>query len=121
MADTSKTGFGLGQIANPTPEFANWIFRGYFIISKAFIGWAAAVTLFTTKEQFIIVTTISLLLDPIMLGFSKLFGIVPEPVDPSKPFVATQQVDEQGDINAIPDTKLPPQQPTDISGKPNFN
>lgn len=73
----TKIGFGLNQINNPSPDWASWIFRGYFIISKAFIGWAAAVTLFSTKEQFIIVTTISLLADPVMLGFSKLFGIEP--------------------------------------------
>lgn len=72
--------FGLGQIKNPTPEMANWIFRGYFIISKAVIGWlgglSAAHAINVSVTTMLLVTlTVSLLLDPIMLGFSKLFGI----------------------------------------------
>lgn len=124
MADKSKTGFGFNQVSNPTPEFANWIFRGYFLISKAVIGWlgglaAAGALSVPVKTMLLISLTISLLLDPIMLGFSKLFGIVPEPVDPEKPFVASQQVNEQGDVNAIPDTVLKPQQP-ESGGKPDI-
>jgi hypothetical protein len=105
--DTSKTAFGLDQINNETPAYANWIFRSYFIISKAAIGWIAAVGLFDSHIQFVTVTTVSLLLDPIVLGFSKLFGIVPEPVDPTQQFVASQQIDDKGNVNAIPDTILP--------------
>jgi hypothetical protein len=110
MADTSKTSFGLDQVNNETPPFANWIFRGYFIISKAMIGWIAAVGLFPTKTQFVVVTTVSLLLDPIVLGFSKLFGIVPVPVDPSHPFVASQQVDDKGNVQQINPVVLKPQE-----------
>lgn len=122
MVDNSKTKFGLSQIQNPTPEYANWIFRGYFLISKAVLGWlgglaAAGALNIPIKTMLFITLTISLLGDPIMLGFSKLFGIVPEPVDPEKPFVATQQIDDKGDVNAIPDTQLPAQ---DTSGKPDF-
>lgn len=112
MADTSKTSFGLDQVNNETPEFANWIFRGYFIISKAAIGWIAAVGLFPTKTQFVVVTTVSLLLDPIMLGFSKLFGIVPVQADDSKPLVADHQIDDKGDIQAIKPVVLPAQDVT---------
>lgn len=111
MADKSTIGFGLSQISNPTPEMANWIFRGYFIISKAVIGWLSAVHITDDKQTQMIVLTISLLGDPIMLGFSKLFGVIPQPVDPAQPFVANQQVDDKGDTVAIPDTVLPAQEP----------
>jgi hypothetical protein len=111
MADQSKIGFGLSQIGNPTPESANWIFRGYFIISKAFIGWMGYTKLIPQADIYEILGVTSLLLDPIMLGFSKLFGIVPEAVDPSKPFLANQQVNAEGNVNAIPDTVLKPQSP----------
>lgn len=77
---TGDVKFGLAQIKNPTPEMANWIFRGYFIISKAVIGWlgglsAANAINVSVTTMLLITLTVSLLGDPIMLGFSKLFGI----------------------------------------------
>lgn len=110
MSDTSKTSFGLGQVNNPTPEFANWIFRGYFIISKALIGWIAAVGLFPTKTQFVVVTTVSLLADPVVLGFSKLFGIEAVAPTDDKPFIADKQMDDKGDVKQITPVVLPPQE-----------
>lgn len=109
--DKSKTNFGLDQVNNPTPEFANWIFRGYFIISKAAIGYicgisAAGALAIPVKTMLLYTLTVSLLLDPIMYGFSKLFGIVPDQVDPNKPFVASQQIDDKGNLNTIPDTVI---------------
>lgn len=74
---TGKIKFGLAQIKNVTPEQANWIFRGYFILSKAVIGYLAAIHYLTQPEIYNITITITLLADPIMLGFSKLFGIDP--------------------------------------------
>lgn len=81
---TGDVKFGLGQIKNPTPEMANWIFRGYFIISKAVIGWlgglsAAHAVNVSVTTMLLITLTVSLLLDPVMLGFSKLFGIEATP------------------------------------------
>lgn len=113
MADKSTIGFGLSQISNPTPEMANWIFRGYFIVSKAILGWlgglsAAGAIGIPIKTMLLITLTISLLADPIMLGFSKLFGIVPQPVDPAQPVIATQQVDDKGDTSAIDPLVMPP-------------
>lgn len=75
--------FGLGQINNVTPNMANWIFRGYFIISKAIIGWLAVVKWLTPNEIYNVSMTVTLLVDPIILGFSKLFGI--EPTVPEQP------------------------------------
>jgi len=67
--------FGLGQLTNESPIWAKWIFRSYFIISKAAIGWLGAVNILSTHDLFVTTTTISLLLDPIVLGFSNLFGV----------------------------------------------
>jgi hypothetical protein len=78
-----KVKFGLNQVNNKTPEFANWIFRGYFVISKALIGWLAAIKWLDTSQIYNVTITITLLIDPIMLGFSKLFGI--EPTVPEQP------------------------------------
>jgi hypothetical protein len=72
---TGTVKFGLAQIGNVTPEMANWIFRGYFILSKAVIGYMAALKYLTPVEIYNVTITITLLADPIMLGFSKLFGI----------------------------------------------
>lgn len=108
--DKSKTSFGISQLSNQTPEWANWIFRGYFIISKAFIGWAGMIGLFTPHQVFIILTTTNLLVDPIMYGFSKLFGIVPEPIDLNKNFVSDKQLDKDGGTNAIEKVIIPPEE-----------
>lgn len=101
MADTSKTGFGFDQIVNETPEWANWIFRGWFIISKAIIGYLG--TLMAIKgisislTTFLVISaTISMLGDPIMYGFSKLFGIVPEQAEPGAGLVADKQITDGG-------------------------
>lgn len=104
--DTTKTSFGLDQINNPTPEYANWIFRGYFIISKAVIGYLGAISALkgigmSLITFTVIILTITLLLDPIVLGFSKLFGVVPEQADPAKSLIATDQIDDKGDTQAI--------------------
>lgn len=80
---TGTVKFGLGQLTNSTPTFAKWIFRGYFIISKAIIGYLGALAALkgidiTITTLTIVTLTISLLLDPIMLGFSNLFGVEPD-------------------------------------------
>lgn len=99
--DTSKTKFGFNQLSNETPEWANWIFRGYFIISKAAVGYIAGLTALKELNMSLLtltvtLLTINLLLDPIMYGFSKLFGIVPDQAEPGAPLVADKQVTDDG-------------------------
>lgn len=98
--------FGLNQISNETPLIAVWIFRGYFIVSKAVVGFIAA--LVAVKELNLSVTTltvttltITLLLDPLVLGFSKLFGIEPQQVEEGSPLLADKQIDEKGNTVSI--------------------
>lgn len=111
----------MGQISNSTPEWANWIFRGWLIMSNALTGFITTLAAIkginlTPVEIGIIMASINFL-NLIVYGFSKLFGIVPDAVDPGKPFVASQQVDEKGNVNTIPDTVI---KAPDDGGKPDI-
>lgn len=104
--DKSKTSFGLSQVNNETPEWANWIFRGYFIISKALIGYLAALSALhgikISVDTFTLITvTINLLLDPVVYGFSKLFGVVPDAPNADNKLVADKEIDDKGDTKAV--------------------
>lgn len=110
MANTSKVSFGLGQLENQTPVFANWIFRIWFILSKALIGWIAATTLFSHSVQYEMTVTITLLLDPLFFGISKLFGIVPDQVNENLPLVADKQITPEGDVKAVVPQVIPAQE-----------
>lgn len=74
-SNTGTVSFGLGQLTNATPIFAKWIFRGYFIISKAIVGWMGYTKLIPQADLYEILGVVSLLLDPIVLGISNLFGV----------------------------------------------
>lgn len=67
--------FGSGQFNKVTPEFARNIFDMYFITSKAIVGWLAAVQILSTRNEFIVTMTITLLLDVIVKGLTKMFGV----------------------------------------------
>lgn len=70
--------FGFGQIGKYTPQWAKWFFRIYFFISKAFVGWAAATSIFDKTTLYEITLFVTLLLDPIFYGASKMVGIEPD-------------------------------------------
>lgn len=105
--DKSAIKFGLGQVNNETPLMATWLFRGYFIISKAIIGWLGSTHLIPQSNMYEIVTFILLVLDPVMLGFSKLFGIQTEPVDDSASLLADKQIDTKGNVTTINPVVVP--------------
>lgn len=69
------TQFGINQIGKDTPQWAKNMFRIYFFASKAFIGYAAATTLFSKDTLNEMILLITLFIDPIVYGFSKMFGI----------------------------------------------
>ncbi len=71
------TKFGIKQLKNDTPEWAKWIFRSWFFISKALLGWLSYTKLIESNTLHELIGVFSLLIDPIMFGFSKMFGIVP--------------------------------------------
>ena len=73
-----QTKFGIGQIGNETPIWAKNIFRIYFFASKALIGWFAYTKLLTPNVIYEAMGVVTLLLDPIVYGLSKMVGVVPE-------------------------------------------
>lgn len=89
-----KSAFGLSQIDKEQPQIAVWLFRGYFIISKAIVGWLAATKLIPPTDLYEVVISITLLGDPIMFGFSKMFGIVPVDAQPGQPLIADTQIQD---------------------------
>lgn len=100
-ATTQKTKFGFSQISSEGPEWASWIFRAYFIISKAILGWLAYTHLIPQTAMYELMGIIMFLADPIMLGISKMFGVVPEAVDPEANLVADKQIKDDGTTEKI--------------------
>ena len=74
--DTNTT-FGLNSLSKPTPAFAKNIFYLYFILSKAAIGWLGYTKLIPYTVLYEMLGFITLMLDPIVLGLSKMFGCEP--------------------------------------------
>lgn len=75
ISDTKSWSFGMGQFNRVTPEFARNVFDMYFITSKAIVGWLAAIQILSTRNEFIVTMTITLLLDVIVKGATKMFGV----------------------------------------------
>lgn len=72
------TKFGIDQIGNATPPWAKYIFRIYFFVSKAFVGWMAATSIIDKETLGEVTLFITLLSDPIVYGVSKMFGVQPD-------------------------------------------
>lgn len=106
-----KTTFGLGQIAKEAPSWAPWIFRSYFIISKALLGYLAASHLFSPTFLTEAMTLVTFLLDPLMYGFSKMFGIEVEEADTTKTLIADKQIESDGEITKVTPVTIPPVTP----------
>lgn len=103
--DKSKTGFGLDQVGNTTPEWANWIFRGWLILSNALTGYITALAAIkginmTPIEVGVIMATLNFL-NLLVYGFSKLFGVVPDQADPAKPLIADTQINKDGSTKVV--------------------
>jgi len=82
----SKVDFGLDQITCKTPEWANWIFRGWLIVSNALTGFITSLVAIdgihiTPVTVGVIMASINFL-NLIVYGFSKLFGVSTPPTDP---------------------------------------
>jgi hypothetical protein len=75
------TKFGPSQISNETPAWAKWMFRITFIVTTALIGWIAATNLFPQNTKYEITLLLKLLIDPIVYGISKMFGVDPKQED----------------------------------------
>jgi hypothetical protein len=72
-----NTTFGLDSLSKPTPAFAKNIFYLYFILSKAAIGWLGYTKLMPPTALYETLGFVTLMLDPVVLGLSKMFGCEP--------------------------------------------
>ena len=72
-----NTSFGFSSLSKPTPAFANNLFYLYFIMSKAIVGWLGYTHMIPQAAMYEILGFITLLLDPVILGVSKMFGCEP--------------------------------------------
>lgn len=71
----SETKFGPGQITTQTPMWAKWMFRITFILTTAVTGWVAATNIFPQETKYEITLALKLLIDPVVYGLSKMFGV----------------------------------------------
>lgn len=70
-----NTKFGLKQIGNETPVWALWLFRVVFLLTKIIVGYIAATNLLSPDAKYEITLFLTLVIDPLAFGFSKMFGI----------------------------------------------
>lgn len=70
-----KEKFGINQIAEVTPTWAKWIFRIVFLLTKIIVGYVAATNMIAPEAKYEITLFLTLIVDPLAYGFSKMFGI----------------------------------------------
>jgi hypothetical protein len=75
LTGETTTTFGLSSYNKPSPEWARNVFDLYFILSKAFIGWMGYTHMIPQSLMYEILGIVSLLLDPIVRGLTKMFGV----------------------------------------------
>lgn len=65
----------FGNVNNPTPMWATWLFRIEFVASKAVLMWITATTLITnptTVKELVLILTV---IDFATWGFGRLIGV----------------------------------------------
>ena len=70
-----KQSFGLNQVSSTTPLWAKWFFRIVFLITKVIVAYIAATNLISPESKYEITLFLTLVIDPLAFGFSKMFGI----------------------------------------------
>jgi len=73
-----KTKFGVKQIKQTTPTWALWMFRIVFLVTKIVVGYIAATNLLSPESKYEVTLFLTLLVDPLAFGLSKLFGVTVE-------------------------------------------
>lgn len=73
-----KQTFGLNQVNSTTPLWAKWFFRIVFLFNKIIVAYIAATNLIDPAAKYEITLFLTLVIDPLAFGFSKMFGITPE-------------------------------------------
>jgi len=72
----SETKVQFGALSAPTPLWATWVFRITFIVTTAMTFWIGSTGLLSNPAKIEIITALKSL-DMVVLGLSKLLGIVP--------------------------------------------
>lgn len=78
--------FGLNQVNVTTPIWAKWIFRIVFLLTKIVVAYIAATNLISPESKYEITVFLTLVIDPVAYGLSKMFGIS---IDEDKPEIQT--------------------------------
>lgn len=71
----------FGAFSAPNPMWATNMFRIAFLLTTVATGYLAATNLLTPESKYEVTLILKLVIDPLMFGISKLWGIV---VDDSK-------------------------------------
>lgn len=66
----------FGAINSPTPQWATWMFRVVFLLTTVASGYLAATNLLSTEAKYEVTLVLKLVVDPLVYGLSKMFGIV---------------------------------------------
>jgi hypothetical protein len=71
-----ETSFGIEQINNPTPRWANVVFGVIIILTTAISVWVAATSFITdvNKVEWLLIVKC---IDIVIFGVAKLFGVDP--------------------------------------------
>lgn len=70
-----KQTFGFDQVNLTTPSWAKWFFRIVFLFNKIIMAYIAATNLISPEAKYEITLFLTLVIDPLAYGFSKMFGI----------------------------------------------
>ncbi len=65
-------------IISETPQWAKWMFRITFLVTTALCVYFEATSLISQEAKHELLIALKLLVDPIVFGISKMFGVVPE-------------------------------------------
>ena len=75
---TRKTKFGFEQLQQSTPVWALWLFRITFLLTKIVVGYIASTNLLSPESKYEVTLFLTLLIDPLAFGLSKMFGVAIE-------------------------------------------
>jgi hypothetical protein len=73
-----KPKFGIDQLQQSTPLWALWMFRITFLLTKIVVGYIAATNLLSPDAKYEVTLFLTLLVDPLAFGLSKMFGVTIE-------------------------------------------
>ena len=97
--------FGLNQVNSTTPNWAKWFFRIVFLFNKIIVAYIAATNLISPEAKYEITLFLTLIIDPLAFGFSKMFGIEPEKEAESKSETQADDIGGGGIQNPPPPKK----------------